>query len=80
LGVAGNVDPQEVLKWAEKDLGRIPAGGGEDAVPRPQGTAGIELIGKEVEQVHFCIGGDGTSIFDEELYTLAVWMPPLAEA
>ncbi|HEY3782538.1 MAG TPA: pitrilysin family protein [Fimbriimonadaceae bacterium] len=72
LGIAGNVDPEEVLKWAEKDLGRIPTGGGEEAVPRPKGGSGVELVKKEVEQVHFCIGGDGTSIFDEELYTLAV--------
>lgn len=72
LAVAGNVDPQTVLKAAEKDLGRIPSGGGEENVPRPAGKAGKEEIGKDVEQVHFCIGGDGVSIFDQDLYTMAV--------
>src|SRR2546421_815825 len=72
LGVAGNVDPQKVLKAAEKDLGRILKGADENNVPRPKGKGGKEEITKDVEQVHFCIGGDGCSIYDEELYTLAV--------
>jgi predicted Zn-dependent peptidase len=72
LGIAGNLDIESVLKWAEKELGNIPAGGGEDPVSRPAGKAGKTEVGKEVEQVHFCIGGDGCSIFDDEIYTLAV--------
>lgn len=72
LGVAGNVDPEKVLKWAETDLGRIDKGGEDEAVSRPHGKAGKEQVGKDVEQVHFCIGGDGCSIFDDELYTMAV--------
>ena len=72
LSVAGNVDPEQILKWAEKDLGRIPSGDGEEKVPRPQGQGGKEEVAKDVEQVHFCIGGEGCSIFDDELYTLAV--------
>lgn len=72
LGVAGNVDPESIRKWAEKDLGRIQPGGGDEQVSRPAGTASTLEVGKEVEQVHFCIGGDGCSLYDDELYTLAV--------
>ncbi len=72
LSVAGNVDPEAVLKCAEKDLGRIPIGDEDEALSRPVGIGGKEEIAKDVEQVHFCIGGEGCSIFDEELYTLAV--------
>ena len=72
LGIAGNVDPQQVLKAAEKDLGRIPSGGGEENIPRPSGKADKNEVSKDVEQVHFCIGGDGCSLYDDELYTLAV--------
>src|SRR5579859_1995487 len=72
LGIAGNVEPDSVLKWAEKDLGNIEPGGEEESIPRPKGSADTVEIAKEVEQVHFCIGGEGTSIFDEELYTMAV--------
>jgi predicted Zn-dependent peptidase len=72
LSVAGNVDPEDILKWAEKDLGNIPPGGEEEKLQRPVGAGGKELISKKVEQVHFCIGGEGASIYDSELYTLAV--------
>lgn len=72
LGVAGNVDPEKIRAWAEKDLGRIPKGGEEEEIPRPKGKPGKHEVSKDVEQVHFCIGGDGCSIFDDELYTIAV--------
>ena len=72
LAVAGNANPDEVLRWAEKDLGRILAGGDEEPITRPSGTAEKVEVAKEVEQVHFCLGGDGTSIYDDDLYTLAV--------
>ncbi len=34
--------------------------------------ASVNLVEKDVEQVHFCIGTDGTSVYDPEYYTLAV--------
>jgi predicted Zn-dependent peptidase len=72
LSVAGNVLPEDVLKTAEKILGKIPHTT-EDAQPaRPIGKAGKFLESKDVEQVHFCIGTDGTSIYDADVYVLAV--------
>ena len=72
MAVTGNVNPEEVLKWGEKDLGRIPPGGGDEGLERPVGKSAKNEVAKDVEQVHFCIGGDGCSIFDEELYTMGV--------
>jgi predicted Zn-dependent peptidase len=72
LSIAGNVAPEDVVTWATENLGGIPAGGGDSQPDRPSGSSGINYVAKEVEQVHFCIGGEGTSIYDEEIYTLAV--------
>ncbi len=72
LAVAGNVDPDTIKKSAEVHLGKIPAAPGEEQVPRPEGKASKNLIKKDVEQVHFCIGTDGCSVYDKDLYTLIV--------
>ena len=72
LAVTGNVSPEDVLKWGQKDLGRIPAGGGDEPVTRPTGAAFKNEVIKDVEQVHFCIGGDACSVYDDELFTSAV--------
>jgi predicted Zn-dependent peptidase len=72
LGVAGKVDADEVRVWAEQILGKIPAGGEDATLERPVGKAGTNKIAKDVEQVHFCIGTDGTSLYDADLYTQIV--------
>jgi len=72
LAVAGNVDPDTIRKSAEVHLGKIAAANGEEDVPRPEGKPSKNLVKKEVEQVHFCIGTDGCSIYDKDLYTLIV--------
>jgi predicted Zn-dependent peptidase len=72
LAVAGNVDPAAIKKSAEVHLGKIPPAHGDEVVPRPDGKPGRNLVKKEVEQVHFCIGTDGASVYDPDLYTLIV--------
>lgn len=72
LSVAGNVDPEKIRKSAEVHLGKIPAANGEEPVSRPEGRPSTNLVKKDVEQVHFCIGTDGCSIYDEDLYTMIV--------
>lgn len=72
LSVAGNVDPEQILAEAERTLGKL-AHAAQDSQPvRPAGRASIEEIAKDVEQVHFCIGTDGTSLYDDNLFTMAV--------
>jgi len=72
LAVAGNVDPEGIRKLAEDALGAFHSGEPAPAMQRPSGNATENLVKKEVEQVHFCIGADGTSHYDDDLYTMAV--------
>ncbi len=70
LAIAGNVDPEAVRALAEETLGSIPAGGGDDPVSKPAGTAAKHEIAKDVEQVHFCVGSDACEVTADEIYTL----------
>jgi len=72
LAVAGNVDLDTVRQAAESTLGKIPHTTIDSGLSRPAGKASIDQIDKDVEQVHFCIGTDGASVFDADYYTLAV--------
>lgn len=73
LAVAGNVEPATIRAAAERQLGGIPKGASDEPLPRPGGKAGERTVAKDVEQVHFCIGTDGTSVHDEDdLYTMSV--------
>lgn len=76
LAVAGNADPETVRAQAEELLGGLPASeptsDRDNGIERPQGGAVKNEVGKDVEQVHFCIGTDGAAIYDEDLYTQAV--------
>jgi predicted Zn-dependent peptidase len=72
LAVAGNVNPEEIVKVAQVNLGKIPHTTTDEQPTRPTGTGHTKLLSKDVEQVHFCIGTDSVSIFDDRLYPLAV--------
>ncbi|MBS1705914.1 MAG: insulinase family protein [Armatimonadetes bacterium] len=72
LGIAGKVDPDRVIQKASELLGTIASGVEAVDVTRPGGSGGKREIGKDVEQVHFCIGTEGASIYDDDYYTLAV--------
>jgi predicted Zn-dependent peptidase len=72
LAAAGNVDPAEVARWAEERLGHLPSGATKTPMPRPSPNPGTNLVGKDVEQVHFCIGTEGVSVYDDEVYVAAV--------
>lgn len=72
LAIAGNVDVEAVKRSAEIHLGKLPSGAENDVLPKPSGVPGHKEIAKDVEQVHFCIGADGCSLYDDEIYTLAV--------
>lgn len=72
LSVAGNVDPEAIRKSAEVHLGKLAPSTGDETVDRPAGQPGRNMVKKDVEQVHFCIGTDGCSVYDADLYTLIV--------
>jgi predicted Zn-dependent peptidase len=72
LAAAGRVDPAQVRHLAETHLGDLPSGGGSTDCERPVGGSGTEYVAKDIEAVHFCIGGDGVSVYDPDLYVCAV--------
>ncbi len=72
LSVAGNVNPLLVRDAAEALLGSLPAASTDEELPRPSGTSSATYIPKDVEQVHFCIGSDGRSFYDADIYALVV--------
>lgn len=73
LAIAGNVDPEKIVAAAEERLGKIKSGSTDSMPERPSGTKSNKYVSKDVEQVHFCIGTDGTSLYDAELYTMSVF-------
>jgi len=65
LSVSGNVDPDQIRAAVETTLGKLPSGVTNSQVERPLGTKAMNEVSKDTEQVHFCIGTDGISIYDE---------------
>lgn len=65
LSVSGNVDPDQIRAAAETTLGKLPSGVTNSQVERPSGTKAMNEVSKDTEQVHFCIGTDGISMYDE---------------
>jgi predicted Zn-dependent peptidase len=57
---------------ARKALDGIEAGGTKEAFPPTIGNPGKNEIAKDVEQVHFCIGTDGCSYFEDDRFTAIV--------
>lgn len=72
LSVVGHVDPQAVAEAAERTLGTIAPGGEQEPVDAPSGTRSEAFLAKDVEQVHFCIGGDGVGVTSPDIYTQSV--------
>jgi len=72
LSVAGDVKATDVKYWAEEHLGDIQKGVDKVDPGKPDFAPGENLIKKDVEQVHFCLGGEGVAIFEPEYYIQAV--------
>ena len=53
LSVAGNIDPEDVRRFAEERLGSIGSGSSDSQPSRPSGKASFVMEEKDVEQVHF---------------------------
>ncbi len=72
LSAAGNIDPEAFHAMAEEKLGHFEAGGDSASLTPPAPTVIRKEIAKDVEQVHFCLGGDSLSLYDPNIYTVAV--------
>ncbi|MBV6490099.1 MAG: putative zinc protease [Fimbriimonadaceae bacterium] len=72
VSIAGNVEGAKAQEFVEQLLGGVPSGGEAVACERPYGSAVNTYVGRDVEQVHFCIGTDGASVHDDDVYVLSV--------
>ncbi|MCG9893854.1 MAG: insulinase family protein [Fimbriimonadaceae bacterium] len=64
LAAAGRVEHAALVDWASERLAAIPEGSDDELHPRPDAAAGTAYHGRRVEQVHFCIGGEGPGLLD----------------
>ncbi|MGI8924098.1 MAG: M16 family metallopeptidase [Fimbriimonadales bacterium] len=69
---AGDLDPEALRSSVEKNLGSLNGASDDPPAAKPASKTGENLIPKDVEQVHFCIGGDSVVITDERRFTASV--------
>lgn len=72
ISAAGNLDPDAFLELAKSQLAELPAGEDNPSLAPPAVTVDSKEMRKDVEQVHFCIGGDSVSVYSPEIYPIAV--------
>lgn len=72
LSVAGFFDVEPVREAIAARLSGLEKGEQDPEITAPIPSPKNEYFGKEVEQVHFCIGGDSVPITDPKIYTAAV--------
>lgn len=56
VAVAGNVRHNELLKLIDGSFDRMPGGTGRDVCHLPDYSQKVEVVEKELEQLHICIG------------------------
>ena len=56
ISVAGNVRHEELLSLLEGLFGRIPGGSGRDFCHLPTYEKRVEIVEKDLEQMHICLG------------------------
>ncbi|MFN3728205.1 MAG: M16 family metallopeptidase [Fimbriimonadaceae bacterium] len=72
VSATGRIDPEAIRDFVEGAFASLGHGEAKSHLERPSSTPGKVNVARDVEQVHFCIGGDGCSVYDDDLYTLAV--------
>jgi len=72
LAIAGKMDVNKVVDWAEQKLGGITSGSPYTLPARPIGKPSITEETREIEQVHFCIGSDSVSLLDKTVHAASV--------
>lgn len=72
LAIAGSVDVDSIVKQVEPILSKFPAGGAVPDCHAPAPAVQRAEVGKDVEQVHFCIGTDSVSVRHDDLHGMIV--------
>lgn len=73
VAAAGNLRHEEVVELVEAYLGHLPEGGGELHRRSPERVkGGLKVFGKELEQVHLCLGVRAPSHTDPRRFPIMV--------
>lgn len=72
ISVAGNVDHQRIVDLLSPVFTSAPSGNSLPERTTPRGCPQINLHGRELEQVHICLGTQGISITDPRRYACLV--------
>lgn len=72
VSVAGNVDPEEAVRWVEAAFPEPSPPSSREGTKPPPTRSGVHYVAQDVEQVHFCIGGPGVDAHDPRLHAQVV--------
>ncbi len=72
VSAAGKVDHDEVVRAVEDRLGSLESSSDSIESSVPVSSPGNNMIAKDIEQVHFCIGTSGIGYLSDDLYPMIV--------
>lgn len=72
VSVAGQVNPEQLLPLVERFFGNMRGTQPSTKLRPARATARQRLLRHPTQQVHFCMGTAGYSLYDDRKYTLAV--------
>ncbi len=72
VAIAGSFDPKEFERAVAEQLEPLSGDFELPNDPPPVVSDGEHFLEREVEQVHFCIGGEGPNAFDEDRFAMSV--------
>ena len=72
LTAAGNVDHQEFIELAGPAFSSIERHGHSFDRTPPRANSGVDLYPRDIEQIHICLGTQGTSLLEKERYCCSI--------
>lgn len=72
IAIAGKVEPEQFRKLCEEKLSTLSGDYPLPNEPPPNPNPGEFLVPKKVEQVHFCMGGDSVTLYDERRHAFGI--------
>ncbi len=72
ISVAGNYDKKVLMNTLKKHFDQLARGSVQNSFPEAHYHGGLNIVRKETEQVHLCLGSKGISFEDPARYTLSL--------